>query len=185
MKKIVATMIMATVVANAGILTPDEKVGNASVYIGNATLGEYGDSTDAAAILIGGNYYYNSGVLFGSTFGLEYAENADELVDNKLMLGINANFKIGYSFGSVAKGFGVYGLVDLHYLMYSVEGVNHGSGEKEDEITNASGTGFGVGAEYIFENGLLINLSYSSTEMTSDDYKFDYERTLIGVGVTW
>jgi len=153
-----------------GSLKPDKEVGNISLFIGQASLEEKKDTL--YGFDFGGNYYYNNGVLLGATFGLGYADESFEL---------NGKFKLGYSFGEIAKGLALYGIGDFSYLMY-----NRLNSQLKEKTTFAQGIGFGGGIEYRFNNDWLFTASYTTTNMIPDiGINFDYNKALIGVGYTF
>jgi len=190
MNKIVTSIIVVTTLATVsnaswiGIWKPDKKVGNVSLSVGQVTLGT--ETNPMYTLGLGGNYYYDNGILWGASFGLGYTENPDTTVETKAIGELNAKFKFGYSFGETAKGLGIYGLADFSYLMYNYSSIDYGTGEREDSFSSANGIGYGAGAEYRFDSGWLITASYTTTQMTPDKgVKFDYDKALVGVGFTW
>lgn len=186
MISIAAISILATA-SNAswiGALKADKKVANVKLSVGQATFED--ESSILYTLEIGGNYYYNNGLLWGAQFGFGYTKNPDETVSTTAMGEINGQFKLGYSFGATAKGLGIYGLYDMSYLMYNYNNLNQMTGELEDEINFATGMGFGAGAEYIFDSGWIVTASYSTMSMSPDiGSEFDYSKALVGVGYTW
>ncbi|WP_428737447.1 outer membrane beta-barrel protein [Sulfurimonas sp.] len=167
-------------IVQAGILTPDKKVGNVKLSIGQATFEN--ESSHLYTLEFGGNYYYNNEIMWGAQFGLGYTENPDKTISNKTMGELNGQFRIGYSFGELAKGFGLYGLCDMSYLLYNSR--NQDTLEQENNF--ASGIGFGGGVEYVFDSSWIITATYSKIDMTPDKgNSFDYSKALFGVGYTW
>ncbi len=179
-----ATMATLATLSNAGGLSPDKSVGNVKLSVGQASFED--ESSTLYTLEIGGNYYYNNGVLWGAEFGFGYTENPDETVTTTAMGEINGQFRLGYSFGRTGKGLGLYGLFDMSYLMYNYNDYNPITGELQDEINFATGMGFGGGAEYIFDSGWLVTATYSTMSMSPDiGGEFDYTKALVGVGYTW
>ena len=178
MKKIVLSSLLFVSLAHAsyiGSLVPDKKVGKVSFSTGQATIGN--DTSPMYKLSFGGTYYYNNGVMYVADFGLGYTQNQDTQVDNKNMFELNGQFKLGYSFGNLAEGFGVYGLVDFAYLMYN---------QQEDKATFAQGIGYGGGLEYVLSDSWIVTGTYTTTKMKPDSNEdFDYEKLLIGIGYTW
>jgi len=175
-----ATLTTASNATLIGAWAPDKKVGNMSISAGQATIGK--KSNTMYTLDLGGNYYYDNGIMWGASFGLGYTKNPDTTVSNKTMGEIDGKFRFGYSFGETAKGLGVYGIADFSYLMY----MSRNATNTDDEFESANGIGFGAGAEYVFDSGLLITTSYTTTTMTSDTgTKFDYDKVLVGIGFSW
>ena len=176
-------LITITSLASAGFigsLVPDKKVGSTSLSIGQATF-EKQDNPLYGIDFGGTYYYYNSGVMFGATIGLSYTTNPSSLIDNESIYEMNGKFKLGYSFSKLARGFGVYALTDFSYLMYS-----RLDSRLQDRTTFAQGIGFGGGVEYRFENDLLLNALYTTTQMAPDKgAHFDYNKALLSVGFTF
>ncbi len=179
MKKIVLSSLLLVSLANAGYigsLVPDKKVGKISLSAGQASIGN--DTNLMYKLSFGGTYYYNNGVMYGADFGLGYTQNQDTQVDNKNMFELDGQFKLGYSFGQLAEGFGVYGLVDFAYLMYNQQ--------LKDKATFAQGIGYGGGLEYVLSDSWVVTSTYTTTKMKADTNEdFDYEKILIGIGYTW
>jgi len=169
-------MLTSVSILNAnwmGALTPDKKVGSASISIGHIKIVE--DVTPYVTVDLGGNYYYDNGLMWGANFGLGYVHNPSDFTDKKTMVELDGKFKLGYSFGETARGIGVYGIMDVAYLLYN-----------DGDFNSASGFGYGIGTEYRFENDYLVTISYTFTTMTPDTgAKFDYNKALVGVGYTW
>ena len=189
MKKIimsVATIVTMSSASFLGIPSKDKAVNNVSFYTGKVAVENIDESTNIYEIGFSGNGYYNNGVLAGFSAKIEYVENPYEIVETGIMLGFSERFRLGYSFGKIARGFAIYGLVDLNQMLYTVAEIDEDIGEEEDIGHTAFGFGFGIGAEYVFENGLIISISSGTSEMKNDeDYKFDYEKTIVGIGYYW
>jgi hypothetical protein len=179
-----ATLTTASNASWIGALAPDKQIGNISLSVGQATIGE--ETNPLYTLDLGGNYYYDNGIMWGSTIGIGYTKNPDTAVDNNTMIELGGKFKLGYSFGETAKGFGIYGIADFSYLAYNRTTTNVNTAKEEDEFANANGIGFGGGAEYRFDNDLLITATYTTTQMTPDyGSKFDYDKALVGIGYSW
>lgn len=162
-----------------GALKPDKEVGNISFSMGQATIEN--ETNPLYSLDFGGNYYYDNGILLGATFGLGYTENPNSLIDNKNIFELNGRFKLGYSFGKMARGLALYALSDFSYLMY-----NRLDSQLEDKTNFAQGIGFGGGLEYRFSNDWLLSASYTTTNMTPNSgANFDYNKALLGVGYTF
>ena len=167
-----------------GALAPNGNVGAVSISVGQATIDS--KTKPIYTLNLSGNYYYNNGVMFGASFSLGYTENPDTEVSTKAMGELNGKFRLGYSFGKLARGFGVYGIADYSYLMYNRSYINSITSEYEDETANAGGIGFGGGAEYRFDSNWLVTASYTTTTMSPDKgADFDYDKALFSVGYTW
>lgn len=182
MNKVLLSLITIVTVSSAGwigALKPDQKIGNISLSVGQATIES--ESSPLYSLDFGGNYYYDNGILFGATFGLGYTENSNILIDNKNIFELNGKFKLGYSFNKTEKGLAIYGLTDFSYLMY-----NRLDTHSEDKATFAQGIGFGGGLEYRFNNDWLLTASYTTTNMTPDSGAvFNYSKAQFGVGYTF
>jgi len=167
-----------------GPLTPDAKVGNVTLAVGQATFEN--ESETLYNLSFGGNYYYDNGIMSGAGFGIGYTTNPDDSVDTSAIGEIEGQFRLGYSFGKLAYGFGVYGIVEFSYLMYNSSNINPIIWQREDTNNYASGIGYGGGLEYRFENGILLNATYTTASMTPDQgVDFDYDKALFGVGYSW
>jgi len=179
MKKILLSSLLLVSLDNAGYigsLVPDKKVGKVSLSAGQATIEN--DTSLMYKLSFGGTYYYNNGIMYGATFGLGYTENPHTQVDNKNMFELDGQFKLGYSFGQIAEGFGVYGLVDFAYLMYNQQ--------LEDKATFAQGIGYGGGLEYVLSDSWVVTTTYTTTKMKPDTNEdFDYDKLLLGIGYIW
>ncbi|WP_321778120.1 outer membrane beta-barrel protein [Sulfurimonas sp.] len=178
----IAILSISFTVAHAnwiGALKPDKKVGSVSLSVGQVTIES--ETNPLYSLDFGGNYYYDNGILLGATFGLGYTENPNSLIDNKNIFELNGKFKLGYSFGKMARGLALYGLTDFSYLMY-----NRLDSHLKDKTSSAQGIGFGGAIEYRFSNDWLLSASYTTTNMTHDSgANFDYNKALFGVGYTF
>jgi len=179
MKKIVLSSLLFVSLAHAsymGSLVPDKKVGKVSFSAGQASIEN--DTSLMYKLSLGGTYYYNSRIMYGATFGLGYTENPHTQVDNKNMFELDGQFKLGYSFGQLGEGFGLFGLVDFAYLMYNQQ--------LEDKATFAQGIGYGCGLEYVLSDSWVVTGTYTTTKMKPDtNENFDYEKLLLGIGYIW
>jgi len=190
MKKILRIIVLASIMTislNASFinaLKPELKVGNVKFGVGQSALGD--NTENIYKIELGGNYYYNNGIMFGTDIGLSYMENSNIEVEDNTMGELNVNFKLGYLIGDNGYGLSTYGLVDFSYLVYNRIGVNSITNEVEDTLTDASGIGYGVGIDYRFKNNFLLSGIYTETTMEPEiGEDFKYKKSIVSLGYAW
>jgi hypothetical protein len=132
-------------------------------------------------------YFYHDHLLFGYEGGVLYAPNAhnSKAVHNKDAYDIDAEAKLG---GHIDKlNLDLYGTFGVGYMYYNEAEFQSSTMTYEDTFMYATQYTVGVGAQWFYDDWLIVNTAYKSGKMTpsTSTQSYDYSSFNIGIGYRW
>lgn len=155
MTKITKLVVASTILSSTlyATSTSDVHIGVSNAKIENENYAEFN-------IGLGYNKYFDSNILFGTSFDLAYGSPklANKSID---LYTVSADVKLGYA------------LFDKKLSIYAI---GSAAAQLVDD-TEAGGFGYGAGVDYRFTDKFALNVEYKTYNMNTSSFDYDYKKT--------
>lgn len=178
-KKIALSALVVASLTNTAMALDEDASARLAVklVVGPSSFEDY--SSTLVAFGVDSQRYYDNGLMWGTNIevgGQVKPASAD--VGEELMPAFDVNVKFGYSFGRKTYGAGIYAI-----LGYGITAYNDYVDTSTQETQFAHGLNYGVGAEYIFDFGMITTANYTiGNRSPQTGEAFSTNKMLIGIG---